>query len=89
MSHADGWALGHNFLFLDTLISEQGEPSQVNVYGELYSYFSLNKITGRDLSYGLFKDLNATVGVNLGENLDFWGMLSAVYWLLVMPLLCR
>lgn len=70
VSHADGWALGRNFFFMDTLISEQGEPSQVNVYGELYSYFSLNKITGRDLSYGLFKDLNAVLGVNLGENLD-------------------
>ncbi|MDQ5939294.1 MAG: Ion channel protein Tsx [Pseudomonadota bacterium] len=70
ISHADGWALGRNFFFMDTLFSEQGEPSQVNVYGELYSYFSLNKITGNNLSYGLFKDLNAAVGVNLGENLD-------------------
>jgi nucleoside-specific outer membrane channel protein Tsx len=70
VSHADGWALGRNFFFMDTLITEQGEPSQVNVYGELYSYFSLNKMAGNDFSYGLFKDLNATVGVNLGENLD-------------------
>jgi nucleoside-specific outer membrane channel protein Tsx len=70
VSHADGWALGRHFFFMDTLISEQGEPSQVNVYGEFYSYFSLNKIVGKDLSYGLFKDLNATVGVNLGENVD-------------------
>ena len=34
VSHADGWALGRDFFFMDTLISEQGEPSQVNVYGE-------------------------------------------------------
>ena len=70
VSHADGWAFGRNFFFMDTLITEQGEPSQVNVYGELYSYFSLNKMAGNDFSYGLFKDLNATVGLNLGENLD-------------------
>lgn len=70
LSHADGWALGRNFFFMDTLISEQGEASQVNVYGEFYSYLSLSKITGESLSYGLFKDLNLTAGVNAGENLD-------------------
>jgi nucleoside-specific outer membrane channel protein Tsx len=70
VSHADGWSLGRNFFFLDTLISEKGEPSQVNVYGELYSYFSLNKVTGRDGVFGPIKDLNATLGVNMGENLD-------------------
>ena len=37
-SHADGWALGRNFFFMDTLISDGGETSQVNLYGELYSY---------------------------------------------------
>lgn len=70
LSHADGWALGRNFFFMDTLISEQGEASQVNLYGEFYSYLSLSKITGKDLAYGLFKDLNVTAGVNAGENLD-------------------
>lgn len=70
LSHADGWALGRNFFFMDTLISEQGEASQVNLYGEFYSYLSLSKMTGKDLAYGLFKDLNLTAGVNAGENLD-------------------
>ncbi|HCT98638.1 MAG TPA: ion channel protein Tsx [Methylococcaceae bacterium] len=70
VSHADGWALGRNFFFMDTLISQQGEPSQVNVYGEFYSYFSANKITQHNVSYGIIKDINATLGVNLGENLD-------------------
>lgn len=70
LSHADGWALGRNFFFMDTLISVQGEASQVNLYGEFYSYLSLSKMTGRSLSYGLFKDLNLAAGVNAGENLD-------------------
>ncbi len=70
LSHADGWALGRNFFFMDTLISDQGEPSQVNIYGELYSYLSFSKMTGTNLSYGLFKDLSLTGGVNIGENLD-------------------
>ncbi|MCF8007884.1 MAG: DUF5020 family protein [Methylovulum sp.] len=70
VTHAHGWALGRNFFFMDTLFTEAGQPSQTNVYGEAYSYLSLSKITGHDLSYGIFKDLNATVGVNAGENFD-------------------
>lgn len=70
LSHADGWALGRNFFFMDTLVSEQGEPSQVNLYGEFYSYLSLSKMTGKNLAYGFFKDFNLTGGVNAGENLN-------------------
>lgn len=70
VSHADGWTLGRNFFFMDTLFSEKGEPSQVNVYGELYSYLSFSKMTNSDLKFSIFKDLNLTAGVNLGENLD-------------------
>lgn len=69
-THAHGWTFGRNFMFMDTLITEDGQPPQSSVYGEAYSYFSLNKISGRDLSFSLFKDLNATVGVNAGENFD-------------------
>lgn len=69
-THAHGWSLGHNFMFMDTLISEAGQPGQTSVYGEAYSYLSLSKVLNRDLSFGLFKDLNAAVGVNAGENFD-------------------
>lgn len=70
LSHADGWKFGRNFFFMDTLISEHGEPSQVNLYGEFYSYLSLSKITGQKLAFGPFKDLNLSVGVNAGENMN-------------------
>jgi nucleoside-specific outer membrane channel protein Tsx len=70
LSHADGWMLGRNFFFMDTLISEQGESSQVNLYVEAYSYLSLSKISGINLSYGLFRDLSFTAGVNAGENMN-------------------
>jgi nucleoside-specific outer membrane channel protein Tsx len=70
LTHADGWALGRNFFFMDTLISDSGEPSQVNLYGELYSYLSLSKMSGENLAFGPFKDLNLAGGVNLGENLN-------------------
>lgn len=70
VTHADGWAYGRNFFFMDTLFSEAGEPSQVNLYGELYSSLSFSKLSGRDLSFGWIKDLNMTGGVNLGENMN-------------------
>lgn len=70
VTHADGWALGRNFFFMDTLISEGGEPSQVNLYGEFYSSLSLSRLSGRNLSFGWIKDLNVTAGVNLGESMD-------------------
>ncbi len=69
-THADGWKFGRNFMFMDTLITEDGQPSQTSVYGEAYSYFSAGKILGKDLSFSIFKDINATIGVNAGENFD-------------------
>lgn len=70
VTHADGYALGRNFFFMDTLITERGEPGQINLYGEAYTYLSLSKLSGVDLSYGIFKDLDIAGGVNLGENMD-------------------
>ena len=70
LTHAHGWALGRHFMFMDTLITDDGQPSQTSVYGEAYSYVSMSKLFGENLSVGLFKDINASVGVNAGENLD-------------------
>ena len=70
VTHADGWSLGRNFFFMDTYISDAGQPQQTSVYGEAYSYFSLGKLLGKDLSLGFFKDINATLGVNAGESFD-------------------
>lgn len=70
VTHAHGWALGHNFFFMDTLVTDDGQLSQTSVYGEAYSYLSLGRLSGRDLSFGIFKDFNAAVGVNAGENFD-------------------
>lgn len=70
VTHSDGWKFGRNFFFMDTLFTENGQPSQTDVYGEAYSSLSLGKILGKDLSFGIFKDVNATIGVNAGERLD-------------------
>lgn len=70
ITHTHGWAYGRNFFFMDTLFTEYGQAPQINLYGEAYSTFSLGKISGLDLSYGIVKDFGLTVGVNLGENMD-------------------
>lgn len=70
ITHADSWKFGRNFFFLDTLITENGQPSQTNLYGEIYSSFSAGKILDKNLSVGVFKDVNLTIGLNAGENLD-------------------
>ena len=70
VTHADGWSLGRNFFFMDTYISDGGQSQQTSVYGEAYSYLTLGKLLGRDLTLSIFKDINATLGVNAGENFD-------------------
>jgi len=70
ITHADGWSLGRNFFFMDTAISDAGQPPQTSVYGEAYSYLTLGKVLGKDLSLGIFKDINAVAGVNAGETIN-------------------
>lgn len=70
VTHTHGWTYGRNFFFMDTLFSTDGEPSQINLYGEAYSTFSLGKILDTDVSFTIFKDFGITGGVNLGENMD-------------------
>lgn len=70
VTHAHGWTYGRNFFFMDTLFSTDGEPSQINLYGEAYSTFSLSKILDKDVSFAIFKDFGVTGGVNLGEKMD-------------------
>jgi hypothetical protein len=40
-AHADGWALGRNFFFMDTYISNGGQQSQTGFYGEAYSKYGI------------------------------------------------
>jgi len=71
INHTHGWAYGRNFFFLDTIFTDGTEdrPGEIDLYGEAYSTFSLGRIIDTDLSWGIFKDFAATIGVNLGENM--------------------
>lgn len=50
--HADGWAYGDNFFYLDWT---PDQPEETNF--EFSPRLSLSKITGRDLSYGIVQDI--------------------------------
>lgn len=54
LEHANGWLYGDNFGFLD-LIYPDGEDS--TYYGEFSPRLSLSKITGRNFSYSIIKDI--------------------------------
>lgn len=66
LEHANGWKYGHNFFFVDFYNNQGAE-----VYAEVYSYLSLNKITGRDLSFGPVKDISVLAGINISNRPEF------------------
>ena len=55
---------------MDTIFTDGGQPSQIKLYGEIYSTFSLGKILDKDLSFAIVKDIGITGGVNLGEDMN-------------------
>ncbi|MCF7971966.1 MAG: DUF5020 family protein [Methylococcaceae bacterium] len=62
IEHADGWQYGSNFFFVDMYNNNGFE-----VYAEVYSYLSLNKIFGADLSLGPIKDFSLAGGINISN----------------------
>lgn len=54
LEHANGWAYGDTYAWVDFI-----KPDGVDYtyYGEFSPRLSLSKITGRDLSYGIIKDV--------------------------------
>lgn len=52
--HANGWKYGDFYLFADQMWQDGGESSY---YVEPTLRFSLSKILGKSLSYGIIKDL--------------------------------
>jgi nucleoside-specific outer membrane channel protein Tsx len=61
--HSDGWRYGGNYMFVDVY---QRNDIGLEAYGEWYPHLSLNKITKRDISFGIFKDFYLLGGINVG-----------------------
>ncbi len=60
VKHGHGRKYGTNFFFVD--ISDRSDVGL-----EVYSYFSMNKITGRDWSLGPIKDFSLVGGLNISN----------------------
>ena len=61
---SDGWQYGSNFFFTD--IVDRNDIG-VEVYAEVYSSLSMNKISGHDLSFGPIKDISLLAGLNISN----------------------
>lgn len=68
IEHSDGWQYGSNFFFVD--IVNRNDMS-TELYAELYSYFSLNKLTGKNLSFGFIKDMDIMLGLNISNKPEY------------------
>lgn len=64
VEHANGWKYGQNFFFVD--VTDRNDIG-IEVYAEVYSYLSLNKITGSKLSLGPIKDISLLAGINISN----------------------
>jgi nucleoside-specific outer membrane channel protein Tsx len=64
VEHVDGWQYGTNYFFADFVARED---TGINIYAEVYSYLSMTKLTGKDWTLGLFKDVFIAGGLNIGN----------------------
>ncbi|MFW0776556.1 MAG: hypothetical protein ACN2B6_02415 [Rickettsiales bacterium] len=58
--HANGWTYGDFFMFVDYTFPDDGDTAY---YAEFSPRFSLGKITGRDFSYGIIKDILVSTAI--------------------------
>ena len=90
--HASGWKYGDTFFFIDyddyghtDYEKENGLSETSEFYGELYPNFSLGKISGRDLSFGLVKDIGFLAGFNFAPEVDTFYWLPGIRLSLDLP----
>lgn len=65
LQHADGWKYGDNFVFVDFSDSQR---TGFDLYTELYSNFSLGKITASNVSFGPISDVGFITGINYAKH---------------------
>jgi len=64
LEHADGWAYGENFAFMN--IVDRNDVG-TEYYGEFYPRLNWSKFSGKAPSLSLFKDYSLVAGINLGN----------------------
>lgn len=66
LEHANGWKYGDNFFFLD--VSNPASQG-TSYYAEFSPRLSLGKISGKELSFGIVKDVLLAGTLEMGEDL--------------------
>ena len=65
LEHVSGWSVGDLFAFIDsTKFNGAGETTY---YGEISPRFSLGKTTGKEMSFGIVKDVLVAATYEFGE----------------------
>lgn len=64
IEHSDGWKYGSNFFFVDII---NRNDISTEIYTEVYSYLSFNKITQANFSFGPIKDISLLASLNIGN----------------------
>lgn len=85
LQHASGWKYGNNFLFVDTLDSQEQGFQDFDHYGEAYTSFSFGKISGRESFAGPISDLGLLVGINAGADAKVRRYVTGVRLTLALP----
>lgn len=68
LEHVNGWKYGDNFFFVDiTNPDRSDDETKTSFYGELSPRLSLGKISGRELSLGVVKDVLITTTAEIGD----------------------
>lgn len=68
LEHVNGWKYGDNFFFVDITNPDRSDKeTKTSYYGELSPRLSLGKISGKDLSLGIVKDVLITTTAEIGD----------------------
>lgn len=85
LQHASGWEYGSNFFFVNFNNSGKPEFNDREMYAELYSFFSWNRIRGNEYWPGLVKDTGFIAGLNWSTDLRLRKYLPGVRFALNIP----
>lgn len=68
LEHVNGWKYGDNFYFVDITNPDRGASKLgTGYYGELSPRLSFGKMTDKDLSFGIVKDVLITTTAEIGS----------------------
>ncbi|MBD8526850.1 outer membrane protein OmpK [Pseudomarimonas arenosa] len=83
LQNASGWEKIELFVFLDIIDDNRSDGfNDSDLYGELYVGGGFGKLSGKDLSFGPFKDIGWVFGINHADDAKVWKYLPGLrlYW---------